>query len=313
MGNNNSTFHWEQYLSNYPDLTAAGINNSEKALNHWINHGQAEGRTYIPLKFNWEQYLLNYPDLTAAGIDNSEKALNHFVNHGIHEGRTDKLYLSIGSNCSVATMLHIIHKNIYNNKPTNLFDYLISSSYQYVVLDDLLTDVIQLSLKNINEILKDNYKFDINDLTICKDDKIINHFKKTAIPKFAHDIVFHKHLLLVHDQEIGNNDLTELNNKLNRRLERFINIIKINKTIGFIRYEMNIFDLNDYIDFKNIINRINPELNIKIYIISNLNYNPIHNLDYLKICTYNDYENKNGSNNLFLTNDFDWELFFKLN
>ena len=86
MGNIYSSFNSKEYLTNYPDLIAAGIDTHEKALNHWINHGQAEGRTYF--KFEWEQYLANYPDLRGSGINTPEKAVEHWFNHGIHEGRT---------------------------------------------------------------------------------------------------------------------------------------------------------------------------------------------------------------------------------
>ena len=92
-------FDWKQYLLNYPDLVAAGIDNSEKALNHFINHGIHEGRTFKIIDninllreyFDYEEYLKKYPDLVKSDIDNSEKALNHFVNHGIDEGRTCNL------------------------------------------------------------------------------------------------------------------------------------------------------------------------------------------------------------------------------
>jgi len=310
MGNNLSTsFHYEQYLLNYPDLVLADINTYEKALNHWTTHGIHENRTCSPLKFDWEQYLLNYPDLVAAGIDNQEKALYHWTTYGIHEKRIDKYYVSLGSNCSIAIMLGKIYKNFFNNKSTNLFDFMITKKYPHSQVDGI--DTVILSLKNINEVLKENYKFNINDLTICKDEKWLNYLKNTLIGGIVHQTVFHPHFISIHDQPVEHDDLTELNNKLNRRLERLINIIKTNKTINFIRYEMDIFDLNDYIDFKNIINRINPELNIKIYIISNSNYNPTHTLEYLKICTLSEFKNKNPSNELW--SEFNWELFFKLN
>ena len=38
-------FDWKFYLSYYPDLMENGINNKEKAINHWINHGRNEGRS----------------------------------------------------------------------------------------------------------------------------------------------------------------------------------------------------------------------------------------------------------------------------
>ena len=85
----NCEFHYKGYLSNYPDLVAAGIDNSEKALSHWNNIGRYEGRTYI--RFGWRAYLQNYPDLIASGIDNHQKAFKHFNTFGREEGRTDIL------------------------------------------------------------------------------------------------------------------------------------------------------------------------------------------------------------------------------
>jgi len=38
-------FDWEYYISLYEDLRLVGINTKQKALIHWINHGQIEGRT----------------------------------------------------------------------------------------------------------------------------------------------------------------------------------------------------------------------------------------------------------------------------
>ena len=309
MGNTNSTFNWIQYLLNYPDLVHAGIDNSEKALSHWTNHGIHENRTCSPLNFDWEQYLLNYPDLIPAGIDNSEKALSHWTNYGIHEKRTDKYYVSLGSNCSIAIMLGKIHKNFFNDKPTNLFDFMITTNYPYFEVDGINT--VHISLKNINEVLKENYKFNITDLTICRDETWLNHFKKTSVGEIVHQTVFHPHFISIHDQPLDNDDLTELNNKLNRRLERLINIIKTNKTINFIRFEFTEFNVEDYVEFKNNINRINPELIIKIYVLSQSDYTFNHNLDYLKICTLSEYKNKNQDNTLW--SEFDWVLFFKIN
>ena len=42
---NINDFEWETYINNYIDLKKAGINNKDKALQHWINYGKNEGRT----------------------------------------------------------------------------------------------------------------------------------------------------------------------------------------------------------------------------------------------------------------------------
>ena len=81
-------FDWKEYLANYPDLVAAGINTSEKAVEHYINNGRVEGRKCTLINFEWKQYLTNCPDLVSAGIDDSQKALTHWNNHGKREGRS---------------------------------------------------------------------------------------------------------------------------------------------------------------------------------------------------------------------------------
>ena len=106
MGNSNSTFNYKEYLANYPDLVASGIDTHEKALEHWNTCGKAEGRTFN--SFDWIQYLLNYPDLVPAGIDNQAKAVEHFYNYGQSEGRT-----SVSLNTIISRLLNF---NIHNKK-----------------------------------------------------------------------------------------------------------------------------------------------------------------------------------------------------
>ena len=40
-------FDWKNYIENYPDLQAAGINTREKALKHYTRFGKRENRTFI--------------------------------------------------------------------------------------------------------------------------------------------------------------------------------------------------------------------------------------------------------------------------
>jgi hypothetical protein len=39
-------FDWKSYVNNYPDLQRAGVNSRKKAIKHWCEFGQEEGRTY---------------------------------------------------------------------------------------------------------------------------------------------------------------------------------------------------------------------------------------------------------------------------
>ena len=86
-------FDWEYYVNKYEDLKNAGIDNEEKAKNHWINYGKKEGRTSDILLsyFDWEYYINSYEDLKNAGIDNEVKAKNHWINYGRKEGRTSNI------------------------------------------------------------------------------------------------------------------------------------------------------------------------------------------------------------------------------
>jgi hypothetical protein len=94
------SFNWEDYISNYDDLKESGLDTEKKALDHWINHGKQEKRSYkkslnttnysdlINLDlFDWEDYVNNYEDLKKSGINTKEKAISHFLNFGINECR----------------------------------------------------------------------------------------------------------------------------------------------------------------------------------------------------------------------------------
>ena len=123
-------FDYEEYLKKYPDLVKSDINTSEKALNHFINHGIDEGRTCNLLNFDWKQYLINYPDLVVAGIDTQKKALIHWNNHGIHEGRS-----------------YIFDKTILNN----VRNYTIKGYYDLLL--DVSNGTIKYNFKGIPKII----------------------------------------------------------------------------------------------------------------------------------------------------------------
>ena len=122
---NYNKFDWKQYLQNYPDLVAAGIDTHEKALNHWNNYGIHEGRSCNSLEnFDWNQYLQNYPDLVAAGIDTREKALNHFITNGKNEKRIYSPLENVNTNNVNNTnniLGFIILRHVNSQKTNNLW------------------------------------------------------------------------------------------------------------------------------------------------------------------------------------------------
>jgi GR25 family glycosyltransferase involved in LPS biosynthesis len=84
-------FDWEFYINYYSDLKKSGINNKQKAQEHWLSHGFNENRIgykkNILLNFDWTFYINLYNDLKKNGIDNERKAQEHWMNHGIYENR----------------------------------------------------------------------------------------------------------------------------------------------------------------------------------------------------------------------------------
>ena len=66
------------YLTQYPDVAAAGMN----PVTHYITFGANEGRDPTPL-FDTKWYLAQYPDVAAAGMN----PLLHYVLCGANEGR----------------------------------------------------------------------------------------------------------------------------------------------------------------------------------------------------------------------------------
>ena len=86
----NPYFNAAYYLTNNPDLFAAGINTPEGAWNHYVTYGAAEslasgGRKPAPW-FDAKYYLESNPDLSTAGL-NPGDLFEHFTNYGLNEGR----------------------------------------------------------------------------------------------------------------------------------------------------------------------------------------------------------------------------------
>ena len=151
MGNSNSTFNYKEYLANYPDLVASGIDTHEKALEHWNTCGKAEGRTFN--SFDWIQYLLNYPDLVPAGIDNQAKAVEHFYNYGQSEGRT-----SVSLNTIISRLLNfnIHNKKLHYNYPgTNSTNSTVTIVPPYGVLVEFRNGTISILKTNKGTLFPD--------------------------------------------------------------------------------------------------------------------------------------------------------------
>ena len=84
-------FNWKKYISYYQDLKNDHLDTKEKAWNHWIKHGEKEGRVYFDnteyKNFDWETYIQFYDDLHDDNIKKKEKAWEHWYKYGKKEKR----------------------------------------------------------------------------------------------------------------------------------------------------------------------------------------------------------------------------------
>lgn len=79
-----TTFDGAAYLASYGDLRHAFGQDSDAALQHYIDYGWHEGRT---ITFDSKEYLASNLDLLSANIAESEAAW-HYIRFGINEGRS---------------------------------------------------------------------------------------------------------------------------------------------------------------------------------------------------------------------------------
>jgi len=84
-------FSWRDYIGNYADLRAAGIDTEAKATEHWNTHGKNEGRKPNNDEFvmskTWAAYLDTNSDLLKAGLTTESDAIAHWNNYGFKEER----------------------------------------------------------------------------------------------------------------------------------------------------------------------------------------------------------------------------------
>jgi len=79
-------FDWGYYLQRYPDLGVSNIDGEEKARNHWLTYGIAEGRQGSQ-EFCAKDYLETNADIRAQHGTNYAGAIEHYVAYGASEGR----------------------------------------------------------------------------------------------------------------------------------------------------------------------------------------------------------------------------------
>ena len=151
-------FDWKYYIDRYEDLRNADIDNEEKAINHWINHGKIEGR--ICEQFDWKYYINRYEDLRNAGIDNEEKAWNHLINHGKKEGRIcynhniNKIKINSDDINSIYNIYYIYIDSLYiNNNKQYTLNNLKINNYNNNYLSHAINEINALLNKSELKIL----------------------------------------------------------------------------------------------------------------------------------------------------------------
>ena len=76
----------DYYLKNNPDVAKWSNNDKDKALQHFINYGMAEGRRGSEA-FDVQSYYNEYPDLRAAYGTDLARYYEHYMSYGKSEGR----------------------------------------------------------------------------------------------------------------------------------------------------------------------------------------------------------------------------------
>lgn len=152
------------------------------------------------------------------------------------------MYISIGNTCGVSR--HI-------DGPTHIFDYF-----------------KLLKLTKVNELLKNNFKNLLNDLTFVK---YSNEFFNDKNKPSALFKCKKYNLTFYHD--FTSEDLSELPEvkiKYQRRIDRFYETIRANKNITFIRDDnYSKININHIKEFIKLVKEINLDSIIKIIVIVN--------------------------------------------
>lgn len=201
--------------------------------------------------------------------------------------------LSLSSNtagpaCAVAFCI----KKFYNNNyKTNFFDYL------------------EISLLSIIQVLNEETIYDkinSNQAMVTNKDN-----KKSVYFNNFHKIISHHDLV----NNYSNEEYVEFIEKYKRRHTKFLDTIKNEEKIFFIRYGFE--DYENIVNFINKIKKINPNLD---FFLINVNYDEtniqinyeIKNYIYINFYNINDKSIQYDNDSYFRTIQFNWKNIFEL-
>ena len=184
------------------------------------------------------------------------------------------MFISIGNNCAPRL-------NLGNDRKSLAFDWILTGKN----MNDPSTD--RLTMKCVNNMLTNviqpqDMSFNLEREELKKEDRWPYHM--------THRIVDHPYFISLHDVPLESDDsgFQALCDKMNRRLDRLKDFVRSEQHITFIRIEYFDFDLDNFVEFKNIIEKLNPNLDFKVVLVSYNNFCPDHDYDWLKIFTLKD-------------------------
>jgi hypothetical protein len=141
-------FNWENYVNNYDDLIDAGINNKIKAIEHWINYGKIEGRTYYNFEnSNIESYkcIKNYYD---------NELINEFIN--IYKYQKDEIFKN-----PKIEFRYFCYRYLNYMRFIELHEIILESKYEAVLIEFRCFPHIEFLIRNTIKKLEKNWSHTI--------------------------------------------------------------------------------------------------------------------------------------------------------
>lgn len=204
------------------------------------------------------------------------------------------MYISLGRHCDIKYNLDLVR----NKCETQFFDWLRSdfkTALHILKMNDIERELLYEDNLIINQFDKSNYGVTFKTLTelnlIC-----LSH----------HDLIYKETLLI--------EDIKDFIDKYKRRFIRLINLIKSDKKIIFIHRDPNkTVEYDDYNEFKNILQKINPDVNFYLILLREHEYDYIFiKKDYLITINLNKCIQKDTSKDKWKMQKYNWNSIFNI-
>lgn len=170
------------------------------------------------------------------------------------------IYLSLGTTCSIAFNLRLLNIRLK------------AYPFDWIRIQNLnnLTKIINNSFNDfLNydtfQFVNESDKFEVNG-------KMNSYIYKNNYCKFYHEF----------DKELDRVMFNKFKEKYKRRVNRFMEVLKSNNQITFIREEIGKVKESKIINFINTIKLINPNIDFKLVIITNDELTQNINIDNVK-------------------------------